>query len=47
MEQKLQNTSVAPRRFTFSLLKNVTDNFSANSKVGSGGYGEVYKVYNI
>ncbi|XP_062198297.1 putative serine/threonine-protein kinase, partial [Phragmites australis] len=42
-ERKLHHTSVVPRDFSFQLLEDITDGFSKEHKVGSGGYGDVYK----
>jgi len=30
--------------FDFGYIKSITDNFSEERKVGSGGYGDVYRV---
>ncbi|KAM0891672.1 hypothetical protein ACQ4PT_026242 [Festuca glaucescens] len=35
--------SVTPRRLSYDLLKEITDGFSEERKLGSGGYGKVYK----
>jgi hypothetical protein len=33
-----------PLRLTLPLLQKITNNFSKENLIGSGGYGEVYKV---
>ena len=30
--------------FSFAIIKEATDNFSMNNRLGEGGYGPVYKV---
>ncbi|XP_062198301.1 receptor like protein kinase S.2-like [Phragmites australis] len=43
MENESQHASVTPRDLTFKLLEDITNKFCEEQKVGSGGYGEVYK----
>ncbi|KAK1614151.1 hypothetical protein QYE76_019668 [Lolium multiflorum] len=43
MENKSHPTRLAPVDITFKLLKEITNSFSEEQKIGSGGYGEVYK----
>jgi hypothetical protein len=38
------DTSEVPRDLTFQQLQDITDGFSEDNKIGSGGYGDVYKV---
>ncbi|KAM0891670.1 hypothetical protein ACQ4PT_026242 [Festuca glaucescens] len=39
----MDHASVTPRRLSYDLLKEITDGFSEERKLGSGGYGKVYK----
>ncbi|CAO2149657.1 unnamed protein product [Urochloa humidicola] len=43
MESKLQHTSMVPIDLTYKKLEDITNSFSEDHKVGSGGYGSVYK----
>ncbi|TKW19911.1 hypothetical protein SEVIR_4G051000v4 [Setaria viridis] len=43
MENDPQHTSVMPSDFTFHLLEQITNKFSKDRIIGSGGYGVVYK----
>ncbi|VAI18405.1 unnamed protein product [Triticum turgidum subsp. durum] len=43
MENESQHTSAMPRDFTFQLLKQITNDFSEDNRIGVGGYGLVYK----
>ncbi|KAM3275762.1 hypothetical protein ACQJBY_044249 [Aegilops geniculata] len=43
MENESQLTSATPRDFTFQLLKQITNDFSEDNRIGVGGYGVVYK----
>ena len=45
MANKIQRTSATTREFTLEFLEQITDNFSKEHVIGSGGYGVVYKVY--
>uniref|UniRef100_A0A0D3HNW0 Protein kinase domain-containing protein n=1 Tax=Oryza barthii TaxID=65489 RepID=A0A0D3HNW0_9ORYZ len=39
----MEDKSEGPRDISFALLEKITGNFSEKHKLGSGGYGEVYK----
>lgn len=39
------STYVKPEQFTLLLLRAATGNFSAENKLGEGGFGEVFKVF--
>lgn len=41
----MEDKSEGPSYLSFELLEKITGNFSEKHKLGSGGYGEVYKVY--
>uniref|UniRef100_M8BSK9 non-specific serine/threonine protein kinase n=1 Tax=Aegilops tauschii TaxID=37682 RepID=M8BSK9_AEGTA len=43
MENESQLASATPRDFTFQLLKQITNDFSEDNRIGVGGYGVVYK----
>ncbi|XP_037441873.1 receptor-like cytoplasmic kinase 176 isoform X1 [Triticum dicoccoides] len=43
MENESQHASATPRDFTFQLLKQITNDFSEDNRIGVGGYGVVYK----
>ncbi|KAM3257966.1 hypothetical protein ACQJBY_049968 [Aegilops geniculata] len=43
MENESQLASAMPRDFTFQLLKQITNDFSEDNRIGVGGYGVVYK----
>ena len=41
------NDATEPKLFTFSQLKEMTDDFSVERKLGEGAYGVVYKVRSL
>lgn len=41
---RLQITTMDPECIPFYLLQQITDNFSEERKLGTGTYGDVYKV---
>ncbi|KAM0867707.1 hypothetical protein ACQ4PT_041816 [Festuca glaucescens] len=43
MDRKSEDMSDEPGKLPFKLLKNITNNFSPEQKLGSGAFGEVYK----
>jgi hypothetical protein len=42
--ENLGNFLSAPKDLLFALLQKATNGFSDDHKIGSGGYGHVYKV---
>lgn len=44
LEKMLEDESGDPIVLSFSFLKAITGNFSENQRIGSGGFGAVYKV---
>lgn len=44
LEKALDDESVAPIDLPFLFLKAITEDFSDNQRIGSGGFGAVYKV---
>jgi pyruvate dehydrogenase phosphatase len=44
MENETQYTAVTPKDLTFHFLEGITNHFSEEHIIGSGGYGVVYKV---
>lgn len=44
METNLHRTGMVPRVLEYRLLENITNDFCEENKVGTGGYGTVYKV---
>jgi hypothetical protein len=44
LEKALLDESVEPTELPFSLLKEITGNFSKRELLGEGGFGYVYKV---
>ncbi|EMS45249.1 putative L-type lectin-domain containing receptor kinase S.7 [Triticum urartu] len=44
-ERKIDHASALPRKFSYDLLKEITDGFSEERLLGSGGYGRVYKLH--
>lgn len=40
-------TTVESLRLELSKVKEATNNFSINNKIGEGGFGEVYKVQSL
>ncbi|GJN06879.1 hypothetical protein PR202_ga24649 [Eleusine coracana subsp. coracana] len=44
LESMLLNESVKPRELPISLLESITNNFSDDQQIGSGGFAVVYKV---
>jgi len=40
--ENLNNSNMKPTGLSFHMLKEITNDFS--TKIGHGGYGEVYKV---
>ncbi|OMO62986.1 hypothetical protein CCACVL1_22543 [Corchorus capsularis] len=43
IEKEIQRSSSAPQKFRLKELKAATGNFNGNNKLGSGGFGTVYK----
>lgn len=43
IEDQIQGSTLAPRKFKLKELKNATGNFSPRNKLGKGGFGTVYK----
>ncbi|XVE96120.1 hypothetical protein REPUB_Repub02eG0193900 [Reevesia pubescens] len=43
IEQEIQRSSSAPKKFRLKELKAATGDFNVNNKLGSGGFGTVYK----
>lgn len=46
LEKRLQDSNAAPTRIPLEYLKAITSDFSAESVLGAGGYGVVYKGCN-
>lgn len=46
LEDMLLDTNAEPTDLPLSLLKAITNNFSADRNIGSGGFGVVYMVSN-
>lgn len=46
-ENTLEHARVMPVDLTYKKLEEITNGFSEEHKVGSGGYGVVYKVWFI
>lgn len=44
LEHMLLDASAEPTFLPLSLLKSITNNFSDDQKIGSGGFAVVYKV---
>jgi hypothetical protein len=44
LESMLRDPSVEPTNLPLALLKAITNNFSDDQKIGSGGFSVVYKV---
>lgn len=43
IEEQINDSSLAPRKFKLRHLKSATNNFDSNNKLGRGGFGTVYK----
>ena len=41
---ELKGIDIKPFTFSYSKLKNATDDFNVDNKLGEGGFGPVYKV---
>lgn len=44
MEKESHSISDEPQKMPFKLLADITDGFSEKAKIGSGAFGQVYKV---
>jgi len=44
MNNERYNTREVPTDFPWKLIEDITNGFAVEQKIGSGGYGEVYKV---
>jgi hypothetical protein len=44
MNNERHNTREVPRDFPWKLIEDITNDFARERKIGSGGYGVVYKV---
>ena len=44
LEQMLADETAAPKALPFSLLQDITGDFSDDPQIGSGGFAVVYKV---
>ena len=45
MNDKRHNTREVPTDFPWKLIEDITNGFAVEQKIGSGGYGVVYKVW--
>ena len=45
LEQMLVDETIEPKALPLSLLKDITNDFSDDREIGTGGFAVVYKVY--
>jgi len=45
MNDNRHNTREVPTDFPWKLIEDITNGFALEQKIGSGGYGVVYKVW--
>jgi hypothetical protein len=45
MNDERHNTREGPTDFPWNLIEDITNGFAVEQKIGSGGYGVVYKVW--
>jgi len=45
MNDERHNTREVPTDFPWNLIEDITNGFAVEQKIGSGGYGVVYKVW--
>lgn len=47
LERMLLDASVEPTKLPLSLLEDITNDFSDDHRIGSGGFAVVYKVHSF